>query len=469
MRVDWQVYYDAAKKCHELATDLRAADKPVHDAMKSECAGMAGDAPGCKEWGKSFDRASLQTAQTCTNLADALTNFGYVLYATGYNYGISDQGKTSTQPTRPDVRQVPLYKVDFPSSVGDNGNGIKRDHTVGVEAVFNEVADQIASAFGKLPNGDTGKLDKAVSVWSTFANHDTITNAASRISAIIGLFEGADDARSLKYQQNLEAIRSHLGTLRDGASQVATASLSLIGPIKDYSAGTAEVRIDFENAIKSALVALTATLAVAAVTAWFTFGASIAAAGGSAVVIGGQTVRAIQIAYDASKLYRALGWSTAAAAAYVGTMAAFNGAPDLNAVSAALAGIISMKAVIDDDSPDSGGEAGSAAVPNKDVTDEMARMLQQGIHPGEDCSEIAEHLEKVAGGVGEILRVDPPAGKELTVEEYGRSEEFLYHEVYTDGKYVYDPRHSSSPVPIEQWRKTIMGDNPGATIKTVGK
>ncbi|MFI6218290.1 hypothetical protein ACIBCD_40310 [Nocardia brasiliensis] len=32
MRIDWQVYYDAAKRCHDLAADLRRADKPVHDA-----------------------------------------------------------------------------------------------------------------------------------------------------------------------------------------------------------------------------------------------------------------------------------------------------------------------------------------------------------------------------------------------------------------------------------------------------
>jgi len=38
MNVDWQIYYDAAKKCHNLATDLRQADKPVHEAVTGDCA-----------------------------------------------------------------------------------------------------------------------------------------------------------------------------------------------------------------------------------------------------------------------------------------------------------------------------------------------------------------------------------------------------------------------------------------------
>lgn len=49
MYVNWQTYYDAAKKCQDLAGELRAADKPVHDAIKGKCAGMAGDAPNCRQ------------------------------------------------------------------------------------------------------------------------------------------------------------------------------------------------------------------------------------------------------------------------------------------------------------------------------------------------------------------------------------------------------------------------------------
>ncbi|MEU0501066.1 hypothetical protein ABZ293_08380, partial [Nocardia sp. NPDC005998] len=117
--IDWQTYYDAGKKCHALATDLRAADKPVHDAVKGECAGMAGNTAGCEQWGKTYDRLAQETMQTCTNLADALTNFGNMLYAAGHNWALSNN--SNPMPDRPTVTAMSEYKVTIPTSVGDNG------------------------------------------------------------------------------------------------------------------------------------------------------------------------------------------------------------------------------------------------------------------------------------------------------------------------------------------------------------
>ncbi len=40
-----------------------------------------------------------------------------------------------------------------------------------------------------------------------------------------------------------------------------------------------------------------------------------------------------------------------------------------------------------------------------------------------------------------------------------------YHQVYTDGRYVYDPRLSSQPIPKGDWEQHIKGMNPdGVTI-----
>jgi hypothetical protein len=57
-------------------------------------------------------------------------------------------------------------------------------------------------------------------------------------------------------------------------------------------------------------------------------------------------------------------------------------------------------------------------------------------------------------------------GMDLRLLEYGRVEEgFRYHEVFTDGKYVYDPRLSNSAVPLGDWKRMIQDLNPGAVIK----
>lgn len=98
----------------------------------------------------------------------------------------------------------------------------------------------------------------------------------------------------------------------------------------------------------------------------------------------------------------------------------------------------------------------------------MDSMLAQGIHCGTDCSEIAEDLYNAAGKTGDILRVEPAEpGPNLTVTEGGQQVNYMYHEVYTDGSHVFDPRFGPDPIPIQEWETTIMGDNPGATIRTV--
>jgi len=80
-----------------------------------------------------------------------------------------------------------------------------------------------------------------------------------------------------------------------------------------------------------------------------------------------------------------------------------------------------------------------------------------------DCSKIARDLKEAAGGQGEILEV-------RSTEKYGSINVFEngkmagdmdYHQVYSDGKYVYEPRISSQAIPKGDWEKHIKGINDG--------
>ncbi|WP_212748683.1 hypothetical protein [Nocardia cyriacigeorgica] len=373
LRVDWQTFYEAAAQCHQLATDLRAADKPVHDAVKGECVGMAGDAPGCKQWGEKYDQVALDTMQTCTNLADALTNFGYALYAMGYHYGQEPGGTPAPRPT---IHAMSEHKVAIPPSTADNGHGIKRDDSVGVEELFDAVLAKVGEEFGKLPNGDTDKLNKASSVWKTFAEHEAITGAAARIQSIRSLFDNTVDP------ENLPKIHAHLDTLHGGATQLAAATSSIAAPVTAYHTGTVDVRAAFESALKTALIAITATLVVAAASAWFTFGASLAAAGGTVTVVAADAAVAIGTAYRASKLFQAIGLTAAAAggAVTVGKVGAFDSVPPLSAVIGSLAGIIAMKVFIDDDGLPEGRNDGTRTGPKsqEEVRDTVLSRTSKG-------------------------------------------------------------------------------------------
>ncbi|ANJ67313.1 hypothetical protein A9404_07880 [Halothiobacillus diazotrophicus] len=107
--------------------------------------------------------------------------------------------------------------------------------------------------------------------------------------------------------------------------------------------------------------------------------------------------------------------------------------------------------------------ANSAYPPSASLVDQMNSMK---LCAGTDCSEIAEKLFNAAGGNGKILRVTGKGGGDINLLEHGRVDgPFKYHEVFTDGRYVYDPRLSGSPVPKGDWEQMIRGLNPGAKIK----
>jgi hypothetical protein len=77
----------------------------------------------------------------------------------------------------------------------------------------------------------------------------------------------------------------------------------------------------------------------------------------------------------------------------------------------------------------------------------MQAMQRQPINDScVDCSEIADNLLKAPGGEGRIVSFKGP-GDTLLVREGNSTVEYAYHQVYTDGRYAYDPRLSSNAIP----------------------
>jgi filamentous hemagglutinin len=86
-----------------------------------------------------------------------------------------------------------------------------------------------------------------------------------------------------------------------------------------------------------------------------------------------------------------------------------------------------------------------------------------------DCSDIASYLYRAAGGEGQVIEVTPARPNNLNVYENGSLEAGQsYHQVYSDGQYVYDPRVSSAPIPKGDWMQLITKTNPsGISISVV--
>ncbi|BAU84493.1 RHS/YD repeat-containing protein [Streptomyces laurentii] len=95
----------------------------------------------------------------------------------------------------------------------------------------------------------------------------------------------------------------------------------------------------------------------------------------------------------------------------------------------------------------------------------MEAMRSAPIGGNIDCSEIAEWISKRSPH-GKIINLTTPDSSDLKIPEaMGSREEFYrYHDVYTDGRYVYDPAMSSNPIPYGDYERAIRLLNPGKKL-----
>ena len=106
---------------------------------------------------------------------------------------------------------------------------------------------------------------------------------------------------------------------------------------------------------------------------------------------------------------------------------------------------------------ESGSNGGSDVVQSK-----FNKLLNSDYYknnPGYDCSEIATDFYDTAGQQGKIYRIE---GKDGVINgyEYGKVYDFEYHEVYSDGVYIYDPRYQNTPVLKDDYFRALKEINP---------
>ena len=105
--------------------------------------------------------------------------------------------------------------------------------------------------------------------------------------------------------------------------------------------------------------------------------------------------------------------------------------------------------------------------PNINAAQELKskRMMEFIQNDSFDCSEIADIMLKSANNKGYIMEVKPIKQGNLNVYENGSMVTHqYYHQVYTDGKYVFDPRVSTTPIPKGDWEQHIRNINNGDVI-----
>lgn len=345
--IDSGMYFDAAKKCQQLAGDISLALGPLHRALVHDCGGMAGDYEESAPWTTAYDRNARDIVTLAATLCNALQRFGDVLAASGYNWWQSNRSKASgAAPTRP-TESEPLYDsgMALPTTAkGPNGAGI--------ETSITGLLDQVK----KIPNGDVTKLGIAAGAWKTFADNTNITGAADRIKGVNAKFTGSTDP-------NIRDIEEKLTTLQQAAELLSQAATALAGPVQDHHDALDAMRSDVQAAVASAAKELAGavliTVAIVGILAVASAGtaAAPAAAGGVAVTAEIVTTTAGIIRTTVS-ISRVAAIFSAVVVAGTAT-GVFTAIPDLtqNGINAALASIAAMTVkIIGDDSTGTGGQ-----------------------------------------------------------------------------------------------------------------
>ncbi|MGM7646330.1 hypothetical protein ACSVDM_15635 [Nocardia sp. JW2] len=416
--IDTGMYYDAGNKCHLLASDLSLALGPLLAALQNECGGMAGNHDSCNSWISTYDTHAADIVTLAATLANALQRYGDVLKANGYNWWYYNRTTaTGEAPIRP-TESEPLYDSGMAlpvSSRGDNGPGLDEGVVVG-----------LLERVGRIPNGDTTKLVLARDAWKTFAEHATVTGAATRINGVSAKFEGNSDP-------NIITIDEKLATLEQAAKLLAEAAKGITTPLTEHNDALSTMREDIGKQVAAAAVELGAAIALTAVVvgvaAFLTagIGAAAAGAGGTAITVEivQSTAVIIKNTVTVSRLVTAVGAVVTIGAASGG----FTAIPDLASagVSAAITAIAGMtvyaaseeaEAVRDVVTNDSGNLIGSEDADNVQIVspaelDAARRDLTDKLGPPEVKSTPKGDIEvwKIPG--------DPPST--VTYRPFSRS------------------------------------------------
>ncbi|MEW2161208.1 putative T7SS-secreted protein [Streptomyces sp. NPDC007189] len=83
-----------------------------------------------------------------------------------------------------------------------------------------------------------------------------------------------------------------------------------------------------------------------------------------------------------------------------------------------------------------------------------------------DCSEVAEYILRETGGEGKIINFTTHNSAQIVIPERMGQDltAYRYHDVYTDGRYVYDPAMSRDPIPYGDYERAIRLSNPGKKL-----
>jgi len=327
--VDTASFLDAGARARSVALTVEHALSRAASGFAGS-GRMAGSDPHGLTWAAGYDDAGKQLLGYAAQLQDAASTLARNLDATGGYYELAELANAGVTDVAVEL-PAPIAKAVRPHLPSAAGGERKFPMA---NPVDEWIVEQIANLVGDMwPDGDTGKLDHASTVWHRLA--DDLDDAASGLTKATHALDDVDTPE-------LPSIHDTIHQIHSFAKKLATACRSVGKACNDLSGQIAHVHVQTGITIGITVTAIGVTVAAGLGLTVVTFGVSdAAAAGGVAAEIGGAVATITGFIADlASTISVGVGLIAESAAGLVGISA------DLAATIGVTVGDVTASAVL---------------------------------------------------------------------------------------------------------------------------
>ncbi|WP_225730506.1 MULTISPECIES: ADP-ribosyltransferase [unclassified Nocardia] len=283
LKVDPQVYYDAATSLNRVATTFYQALE-THWGALAQCDSSAGSYEEARTWAASYDEHSIAVISQLKALARAAGNYATVVQMAGYNYAVAEwnatTGEKGAAPARP-VFLAPPIPADRipPPSVGGPGQGL--DDT---KAKVIGLVEKIGIV---IPDGNATKLSNLADTWRQVAESADLAGLPAELDRIAAQFDGVDAPELAFVTQDVVTLKESTQAVLDAAREMGRACEAFREALDQLRDKLKEM---LEDLGKQLAKELAITYAIGAVASAVTFGVGLAVA----------TARALEITAEAA-------------------------------------------------------------------------------------------------------------------------------------------------------------------------
>ncbi|MGY2061849.1 polymorphic toxin type 37 domain-containing protein, partial [Nocardia gipuzkoensis] len=206
----------------------------------------------------SYDERAGSFTTVATGFANALQHFGDILIAAGYNWECAEYAANSNPnkgigPACP--RTIPT-EVPFGADIVV-GVASSQSNGPGLQSDFPELYDKVVAkiAGGKVPDGDTDKLDRAAKAWRVFADSDPVFAGGPRLRYVA-------DGLSAFDAPDVKVMIGHLRTLAESADGIRLAADDLAKSTDSHHVALAALRSEINTRVAATLVVASVVIAV---------------------------------------------------------------------------------------------------------------------------------------------------------------------------------------------------------------